>query len=305
MVAKPDPTAAKTLAPIKILGSILSLLRRQNLGTFGRFVAWGGAAALALIAVALVAQTQAGGERLQLVLERVRGPQPQAVAAVPPPVLVDVEETRRLDDAVRKLAADRDRLKERIASLERNFDDMTGSIKTVMLANAATQAVGDAPKEMAAAPAPVVSAPAAVAAPVTPSVAPVAAKAPELAPSAPNTEPATTEIVPLPPVRVANVAMDPPAEPAKLEYGMDLGRGATVEAIRDEWARVKANYGPRLAGLRPVAAPRQHASGATDYRLVVGPFPTAAAAAKVCAKFTSARPACRTARFAGEDVALK
>jgi hypothetical protein len=306
MVAKPEPTAAKTMAPIEVLGSILAFLRRQKLGTFGRFAGWGGATILALIAVVLVAQTQAGEERLQAVLDKVRGPQPQAIAAVPPRVVVDIEETRRLEDAVRKLAADRDRLKERIASLERNFDDMTGSIKTVMLANAAAQAVKDAPKEAAAAPAPVVSAPAAVAAPVTPPTAPVAAKAPEpAAPSAPNAEPATTEIVPLPPVRLAGVAIEPPAEPAKPEFGMELGRGATIEAIRDEWARVKANYGPLLAGLRPVAAPRQHPSGGSDYRLVVGPFPTAAAAAKVCAKFTSARPACRTARFVGEDVALK
>ena len=87
-----------------------------------------------------------------------RGPEPQAIAALPPRVVVDVEETRRLEDAVRKLAADRDRLKERIASLERNFDDMTGSIKTVMLANTAAQAVKEAPKEMAA-PAPAVAAP--------------------------------------------------------------------------------------------------------------------------------------------------
>jgi hypothetical protein len=92
---------------------------------------------LALIAVMLVAQMQAGDERLQAVLEKVRGPEPQAVAAVPPHIFVDAEETRRLEDAVRKFAADRDRLKERIASLKRNFDDMTGSIKTVMLANSA------------------------------------------------------------------------------------------------------------------------------------------------------------------------
>src|SRR5277367_308638 len=112
MVAKVDPAAAKTLASIKTLRSILAWLRRQNLGTFARFAGWGGAAALALIAVMLVAQTQAGDERLQLVLEKVRGPEPRVVAAMPPRMLVDAEETRRLEDAVRKLAADRDRLKE-------------------------------------------------------------------------------------------------------------------------------------------------------------------------------------------------
>ena len=38
---------------------------------------------------------------------------------------------------VRTLTADRDRLNARLASLEHNLDDMTGSIKTVMRANAA------------------------------------------------------------------------------------------------------------------------------------------------------------------------
>src|SRR5947208_16915903 len=41
---------------------------------------------------------------------------------------VDQEAERRLNEAVRALAADRDRLASRVAALERNLDDVTGSI---------------------------------------------------------------------------------------------------------------------------------------------------------------------------------
>ncbi len=104
-----------------------------------------------------------------------------------------------------------------------------------------------------------------------------------------------------PPVAASAPAADPSAEvPAKPEYGIDLGATVSVEAIRGEWAKVKANYGPLLTGLRPLASPRQR-----GYRLVIGPFPTAAAAARLCAKFNAACVACRTAKFTGEDVAQR
>jgi SPOR domain len=275
--------------------------RRGKLRTIWRITSWGGAAALAVGAVLLISQTEVGGERLQLALTRTREPEPQAVAPMPPRVVVDAEETRKLADAVRKLVADRDRLKERLASLERNFDDMTGSINTVMQANAAAQSVKDSPKEKIAS-----------AMPATASVPPPLPAQPEVKraspspvasapPPAPVVDPRQTEIVPLPPVapfRVASLA------PAKIEYGVDLGIAASIEDTRDKWTRVKANFGSLLAGLRPVAAPRQRPTG-TEFRLVVGPFPTLAEAARLCARFNSARAACRTAKFTGEDLAQR
>lgn len=98
-------------------------------------------------AVVLVSQTPTGAERLHLALAQTQPEQPQAIAALPPRVVVDEAATKRLADAVRALTADRDRLNARIVSLERNFDDMPGSIKTVLQANAAVQSVKEPAKE--------------------------------------------------------------------------------------------------------------------------------------------------------------
>ncbi len=94
-----------------------------------------------------MSQTPTGAERLHLALAQTQPEQPQAIAALPPRVVVDEAATKRLADAVRALTADRDRLNARIVSLERNFDDMPGSIKTVLQANAAVQSVKEPAKE--------------------------------------------------------------------------------------------------------------------------------------------------------------
>jgi hypothetical protein len=190
---------------------------------------------------------------------------------------------------VRKLAADRDRLNERLASLEQNLDDMTGSIKTVMLANAAVESVKEPPKnkdKVAVVPPPAVAAPASVPTPVVQPAAPTTPgiSGPVAPPTASN-EAAQADNVPLPPVRIAGVPADEPAiaaVPAKLEYGIDLGGRSTMDGLREHWLTVKANHGPLLAGLYPVAA-----------------------ATKLCAKFSAVHAACRTARFFGEELAQR
>ncbi len=295
----------KTLQQIEV-AALLALVRRHlDLRGLRRLVGWGGAAVVALVSVVLVSQTRIGAERLQLALAR--EPETQAIAAVPPRVVVDAEETRRLAEAVRKLAADRDRLNERLASLERNLDDMTGSIKTVMLANTAAQSVKEPPKDkVAVVPPPAVAAPASVPTPVVQPAAPTTSgiSGPVAPPTASN-EAARADNVPLPPVRIAGVPADEPAiaaVPAKLEYGIDLGGRSTMDGLREHWLTVKANHGPLLAGLHPVAAQRLRQSG-TDYRLLLGPLPTVAAATKLCAKFSAVHAACRTARFFGEELA--
>jgi hypothetical protein len=54
-----------------------------------------------------------------------------------------------------------------------------------------------------------------------------------------------------------------------------------------------------FASARRVTPPK---NGATDYRLVVGPFPTLAAASRLCVRFNVTR---RPAKFAGEEVVLR
>ena len=73
--------------------------------------------------------------------------------------------------------------------------------------------------------------------------------------------------------------------------------------LRIHWAVMKANYGPLLAGLHPLASRYpKHPTGVT-YRVVAGPLPTAAEAAKLCARFPVTRTGCHPAKFNGVQLA--
>ncbi|MDP2408946.1 MAG: hypothetical protein Q8M26_01540 [Pseudolabrys sp.] len=275
---------------------------------------WGGLALLALSALVLTSQTQSGSERLQQALGSIAS-EPVAVAVKTPepvrPVAASAPEkdaeTRRLEAQLRALEADRDRLTARIATLERNLEDMTGSIRA--------QAERPAPvAPAAAAPMPVPSAPLTIPETRAPETRAPQASAPDTAPpsvaqpAVPAPAPATppqaaapiVEHVPMPPVRVAVARPAPEPPPARAEFGIDLGGAPNADALRARWTAIKANFGPLLGGLHPVAV-RDRRAGSTELRLVVGPLPTAAAARDLCARFADAQAACRTGRYDGES----
>jgi hypothetical protein len=311
--------AIKSAPPEPDLPNIHKPLRTRPLW---RLFGWGSAASIALAAVALTSQTEAGGKRLQLALAYVSEPG-RAVAQIPPRAAEAEGETKRLAAQVRDLAADRERLTARIALLERNLEDMTGSIKQQSEQLAAARAVNTpppAPSAPATTPAVVAAAPPPARA--LPALTPLAM--PAVREAAATSWPATTarpetaeptkpleaaasadESVPLPPVRVAAAPVnEPTAEPSpKSDYGIDLGGAGNLEALRIHWAALKANYGPLLVGLHPVAAQQpKHTAGVT-YRLVAGPLPNAAEAAQLCARFPVTRTGCRPAKFAGAQLA--
>jgi len=312
--------AINSTPPEPDLPNIRKALRASPLW---RLFAWGCAASLALAAVALTSQTEAGGKRLQLAFAFASDPT-QVTARIPPraaePALE--AETKRLAAQLRELAADRERLTARIAVLERNLEDMTGSIKQQSEQLAAARAANTpppAPSAPATTSAAIAAAHATV--PALPMLTPLAmpglgetlaswpaarpeAKQPAAQPEAPH---AVTEPVPPPPVHVADapanepVADRPPA--ANDEFGIDLGGAATMEALRIHWAALKANYGPLLNGLHPLIVQQpKHPAGIT-YRLVVGPLPNAAEAARFCARLPAVRTGCRPAKFSGEQLA--
>jgi hypothetical protein len=322
----PDPDLPNTRKP----------LRTRPLW---RLFGWGSAACIALTAVALTSQTEAGSKRLQLALSY--GSEPVHVVAVIPPRASGATaeaETMRLVAQLRELATDREQLKARIAMLERNLEDMTGSIKlqSEQLAAARAAAVNAPQLELSApattpaffAPAtprasalPVMMAPAMPLGSVLPELAPLAMPALKLtAASWPATKPeaekpaaqavasdSETDPARLPPVRVASAPANEPAaeppEPAKDEFGVDLGGASSLEILRIHWATLKANYGPLLVGLHPVATQHpRHPSGIT-YRLVAGPLPDAAEAARLCARFPTLRTGCHPAKFIGAQLA--
>jgi hypothetical protein len=322
----PDPDLPNTRKP----------LRTRPLW---RLFGWGSAACIALAAVALTSQTEAGSKRLQLAL--FYGSEPvHVVAVIPPraPGATAEAETMRLAAQLRELATDREQLKARIAMLERNLEDMTGSIKlqSEQLAAARAAAVTTPQLELRApATTPALFAPATPPASALPAITapamPLGSVLPPLAPQAmpalivtaaswPATHPeaekptvqangAGSENDParLPPVRVAtapaNEPVAEPPEPAKDEFGIDLGGANSLEVLRIHWATLKANYGPLLVGLHPVATQHPKRPTGVTYRLVAGPLPDAAEAARLCARFPVLRTGCHPAKFIGAQLA--
>jgi hypothetical protein len=301
--------AIKSAPPESDLPDIRKPLRTRPLW---RLFGWGGAATIALAAVALTSQTEAGSKRLQLALAYASAPG-RAVVQIPPRAAEAEAETKRLAAEVRELAADRERLTARIATLERNLEDMTGSIKQQSEQLAAARAANTpppAPSAPATTPAVVAAAP--PAAPALPALTPLAMPAvSKTAASWPATTPeaveSATEPAPLPPVHVAAApASEPvaaPTPPPKPDYGIDLGSAGSIEALRIHWATLKANYGPLLVGLHPLATQHpKHPAGVT-YRMVAGPLPNATEAAQLCARFPVTRTGCRPAKFIGVQLA--
>ena len=274
------------------------LKRQSDKRALWRLCGWGGTAALALTALAVTTQTEIGNQRLQLALAAESpAARPTVVVEAPPRPPEPDAKTLALEAQVRALAADRDRLTVRIAGLERNLEDMTGSIKKQ--AALASQPPAPAPSVQNVASAP-------------PTIAPLAmpASAETAAPWATTSQPPaaapTLVTVPMPPTRTAAAPTVEPATepPRRSELGVDLGGGATLDILNARWAAVKANFGPLLTGLHPLAA-HDRRPGSVDMRLLVGPVPNAAAAAQLCARFAAARVTCRPAKFDGEQLAAR
>ena len=126
-----------------------------------RLAGWGFCAALALGITATLVQTERGAERVQQAVASLYAPEKPETARVPVPAVTVAEktfdaeqETSRLASQLRTLSADRDRLAARVAMLERNFDDITGSVKQIATSRITPPAPAkvEAPKPEAAKP---------------------------------------------------------------------------------------------------------------------------------------------------------
>src|SRR5664279_4704869 len=119
---------------IEITPPILDLAegrkRRRDMRALWRLSAWGCAAAVSLAALAITTQTEGGSERLAYALAP-GAPRNLAVemAELKRRAVEKDAETKRLEAQVVTLALDRERLTSRLTSIERNLDDVTGSIK--------------------------------------------------------------------------------------------------------------------------------------------------------------------------------
>ena len=276
-----------------------------------RLAAWGCAATGALMLAVLSASM---GSKGVTVASTVPGDLPRSSPQVPAatvqlaPRPTDDKATRQLSEAVSGLAADRDRLVARIATIERNLEDVAGSIKQQQQ-----------PAPPPAPPPSPVAAPAAVAptAAATPP-APRAQAQPEVAapPTAPTVPPganavAPGAIAPPPAARVAKLPEAPEGEPAKSElaksrsadFAVDIGGATTFEGLRALWISVKGATVDLLGDLHPMVAVRESKSRGVDLRLVVGPIASTEAATQVCATLLAARRYCQMTIFEGQPLA--
>ena len=244
-----------------------------------RLAVWGLTAAGALFIALFAATTETGRDRLFVAIAEIHEVlMPTGVKPIRP---LDAREGRRLAETVRSLAADRDRLAARVATLEQSLDSITGSIARAEKAEKATP-------------------PAAAPAPAAPSAPPIASAPPvETTPAKTAPEEDVTSSLSLPP-------QQPAAGPAKQEFGLDLGSATTVEALRTAWTAALRRHGPLLEGLRPVVQMRERPRPASmEFRLIAGPVPSAAAAARLCMSMTAAGAICAPSVFEGQRLAVR
>jgi hypothetical protein len=203
----------RLVAPLIRAELSMTALRRTQLARLG---VWIGLATLAIIVVIFAARTETGIRRIATTLtpsEAARTSRAPQLANRPPE---QEAEQRRLAEAVRALSADRDRLAARLAVLERNLDEVTGSIPPAA-AN---------PKQPQV---PVVASP--LPPPATPSA------------QATQTAPNSQSRVAAGHLATGTSAADSVA--TKTEFGVDVGGNASIEGFRSLWGALKSSQPER------------------------------------------------------------
>ncbi len=239
----------------------------------GRTALWGVSAVSALSVAVYAGTTETGRNRLHVAFAEIH--EILLPTGVEQPRPLNAREGRRLAETVRHLSGDRDRLLARLATLEQNVDGITGSIARVEKAARATEP----PPEPYAQPAK---------APATPDDVTSSINPPPLDPNSAPTPP------------------QPSSGVSKPEFGLDLGGASTVEALRTAWAVALRRHGALIEGLRPVVNTRDRPRpGGPELRLIAGPIPNAATAARLCAAMTAAGAICAPAMFDGQRLAVR
>jgi sporulation related protein len=110
-------------------------------------------------------------------------------------------------------------------------------------------------------------------------------------PSAPA--PASTETAALDPI-----ALPPAANDGSTRYGIEIGVVAKQDGLRPLWREYLTKHAALVAGLQPrrVLAPDK------KWRLIAGPFASAAEAAQACALFKKASQPCEATVYAGDGL---
>jgi hypothetical protein len=265
-----------------------------------RLAIWGLSATGALAIAVAAAFSDAGSRRLMASAPASNAAGAVQKAAPPAAPAPDRDaESRRLSEVLGALAADREQLAARIGAIERNLEDVTGSIQR----QAAAAAAAPSP--------PVPASPAAAA-----SAPPPPSKEATLTPAEPGNpapRPAPAPIAPGNPggADQALAPAEPPVAPSaaesattRTEFGVDVGGAASFDGLRVLWASTKGSNAALLEGLHPVVATRENSrTKAVELRLIAGPLANLEAAARLCAMLTAARRYCLPVAFEGQRLA--
>ncbi len=262
-----------------------------------RLAGWGAAAASALMLAVFATRSDMGARRMAAVLGSGTPPQTVSVQAELSPAAARTAElefeTRQMATAVRSLSADRDRLLARVTVLERSLDDVTGSISRAAARPAPPPESAPAPE-----PAPDAAASAAQLAMIGPTV--VATISSPLTIPSPSAETLTkVGLSSIPVIDEGNTA-------TRTDFGVDIGSGPNLKALRTAWVSIRQNHGELFEGLHPVIAVRDGGKpGPVELRLIVGPLVNAAAAARLCGRIANAGLSCQPAIFDGQRLASR
>jgi hypothetical protein len=272
-VTPPRPAPKKTF----------SMRRLQQLGL------WGAAATAALLIAVITSQGEIGSQRIATILHLGRQQAPAHG--------FDAEaETRRLGEALHSLATDNDGIKTRLKALERNIGDITGSITREAEATKASSdrhEFEDGPTIQAAA-AVAASLPSldggswSAAAPATPATAAPGNVSGSGSGSSPAPSPA------------------PAAAQSSSEYGVDIGSGLTIQALRARWLAIRSAHPQLFEGLQPIVSVKEAGHGnRLELRLIAGPLTQSGAAADLCSALTPYGLYCQPTLYDGQRLALR
>jgi len=256
----------------------MTAVRRTQLARLG---IWITVATLAVILVVFVARTESGIRRIATLLTPAEAARTSKVPQLASRPSDQEAEQRRLAEAVRALTADRDRLAARLTVIERNLDEVTGSIPPA----AAAQRPPTVP--------PVTASP--LPAPVTPAP-----------PPAQTSQPAPSSQARVAAGHLATGTSAADSVATKTEFGVDVGGNASIDGLRSLWSKLMSSQPALFDGLRPVIAVREgQKTGAIELRLIAGPLPNASIAARLCAALSAANQSCQPTVFDGQRLALQ
>jgi hypothetical protein len=250
---------------------------KQESSTYAkrRGLLWGLGALAAVLVAGYAATTQTGRARLQSASISGRVMAAHTEATQP----FDARDARKLVDAVRELSTERNRLAARLATTERRLADLGSTVAHLRMG---IWEAWPLPEFAAAAP-----------------------QARLAAATQTTNKGGDGDITSSIGLHETGVISPADATHAKIEYGLDLGSGASVEALRTTWASLTRHHGGLLEGLHPIVNLRERSRpGGVDLHLIAGPLSNAAMAARLCATMAAAGAICQPAVFDGQRLAV-